>query len=172
MLPRGRAESVPKDIETEKVWRERKVGDASHGVSVAQPPGTAHFAQERLHHFKGSLNVDEDRPVRSVSHRTDHPVAKRSFGHASPVVHSLDTADRDAVPVYEGVHDFSRSEPLKVFPVPSEQGGPGPLGGFGTATGRPRSMTEPRGARGRTAPGRSEPDEKPSLKRKRVFSDV
>ncbi len=113
------ARSISDDLKSENVGSDGDVRDSVHPVGVAQSSGTAHFPQERLHDRQWPLYIDKNRSVGSVLHRADHPVTTRCLSYAHPVVHSLHAADRDTLPVHDGVHDTSNAASPKSLLVGS-----------------------------------------------------
>jgi hypothetical protein len=97
-------ESVAKNLEPDQVGRDRDFRDTFDRLGVAHAARTAHVAEERLHRVNRPLHVDEDRAIGAIRDRADHAVPVRRLRDPRAVVHALDTAAGDAVPVHDRAH--------------------------------------------------------------------
>ena len=111
------ARSALEDFKVEEVGRNRNFPHASDLTRVARSSRAGHVTQERLHRFGMALNIDEDRAIGPVRHRTNYAVALRRFGYPRPIIHSLYATDGDIVPMDEGVHRTHKSKVSMPFPT-------------------------------------------------------
>ena len=95
----GPAPLFAQDLEPEQVRGHWQVRDTFDCVRVARASQTAHVAEERLHGREIALDVDEDRAIVLVRDAADHAVAMGCLGDSRAVVHALDAAMCDTVPV-------------------------------------------------------------------------
>jgi hypothetical protein len=100
---------ISKNLESETVRRERHFRDSFHRTRMTCAAVTAHVAEECLHGREFALDVDEDRAIGPVSDGANNTVTTSGFRDSRAVVHALDAAARDALPVDEHFsHEFSR----------------------------------------------------------------
>ena len=90
-------------LESEEIGGHRHLNETLHGVRATRAPRTTHAADERPHGREFALDIDQDLAIDSVRDAADHAVAMGCLRDTRAVVHALDAAVGETLPVNERV---------------------------------------------------------------------
>ena len=100
-------QSVPRDFESGQLRANRQLRQPPNRSGIAESPRAADITKEGLYSIRGSLDIDEYRPVRSIRHSACEAPEFRCLKHPRSVTHTLDPTLDQTVPVDCGAHAHS-----------------------------------------------------------------